>query len=198
MTPPFGKGRPGGILMKNILISGIPGVGKTNLITKLSQVLEDFHPAGFYTAEIREGGKRVGFEMISFEGKRGLLSHIRTKSAYRVGKYGVDIRSFEDFLDTIPFFSSKRNLIIIDEIGKMECFSEKFRSLLIEILDADKWVIATIALRGSGLISEVKKREDMKLFEITQKNRDSLLSEILKKVKADQRSLDRESGNRHE
>jgi nucleoside-triphosphatase len=60
----------------------------------------------------------------------------------------------------------------------MECFSDLFKKLLKEILNSEKWVIATIALKGSGLIAEVKEREDVQLFEITKKNRDSLLKEI--------------------
>jgi nucleoside-triphosphatase THEP1 len=40
-------------------------------------------------------------------------------------------------------------------------------------------VIATIALKGSGLIAEVKERNDVRLFEITKKNRDIVFWEIL-------------------
>lgn len=65
----------------------------------------------------------------------------------------------------------------------MECFSDKFRRLIKEILNSGKLVIATIALKGEGIISEIKKRDDIKLFEITQSNRNSLLSEILKEIK---------------
>jgi nucleoside-triphosphatase len=170
------------MVKKNLLITGLPGVGKTTLIKKLSEALKDFHPVGFYTEEIREGGKRKGFELISLEGKRGLLSHKEIRSSYKVGQYKVDIKSFEDFLDSISFFNPFTRLIIIDEIGKMECFSDQFKKLLKEILDSKKWVMATIALMGSGLIAEVKERQDVQLFEITKKNRDSLFSEILKEV----------------
>ena len=171
------------LIKKNILITGLPGVGKTTLIKKISEELKPLHPVGFYTTEIREEGMRKGFELISLEGGKGILSHINIKSPYRVGKYKVDIKSFEDFLDPIQFFAPAIGLIIIDEIGKMECYSDKFKKLLKEILDSEKWVIATIALKGSKLISEVKGRKDIKLFEMTKSNRESLLSEILKEIK---------------
>jgi nucleoside-triphosphatase len=167
-----------GLAKKNLLITGIPGVGKTTLIKKLSEGLKDFHPIGFYTAEIREEGERKGFELISLDGKKGLLSHKDIRSPYKVGRYKVDVKGFEDFLDSISFLNSSNRLIIIDEIGKMECFSDRFKKLLKEIIDSEKWVIATIALKGSGLIAEAKERKDVKLFEITKKNRDSLLKEI--------------------
>jgi nucleoside-triphosphatase len=177
------------MIKKNILITGLPGVGKTTLIKKLCEELKNFHPAGFYTTEIRQKGNRKGFELISLDGRRGILSHTEIKSLYRVGKYKVDIKGFEDFLETILFSDPATPLVIIDEIGKMECFSDKFRRLLKETLDSEKFVIATIALKGAGLIAEIKRRLDIKVFEITQSNRDNLLLEILKDLKTGLKEL---------
>ncbi|MBM4140538.1 MAG: NTPase [Nitrospira sp.] len=167
-----------------MLITGLSGVGKTTLIKNLSEELKDFRPVGFYTTEIREKGIRKGFELISLDGIKGILSHVDIKSHYKVGKYSVNIEGFETFLESIPFFNSATSLIIIDEIGKMECFSSKFRKLIKEILNSEKVLIATIALKGEGFIREIKNRNDIKSFEITQGNRDYLLLvEVLKVVK---------------
>jgi nucleoside-triphosphatase len=167
---------------KNILITGLPGVGKTTLIKRISEALMDLYPVGFYTEEIREEDTRRGFELVSFTGRRGLLSHIDIRSPHRVGKYKVDVKGFENFLGSLPIFKPSTRLIIIDEIGKMECLSDQFKKLMKELLDSEKWVIATIALKGSGLIEEIKKRHDIKLFELTKSNRDTLLFDILKEV----------------
>ena len=169
-------------IKKNILIAGLPGVGKTTLVKKLSEELKHLHPAGFYTEEIREAGQRKGFELISLNGRRGILSHKDIKSPYRVGEYKVDMEGFENLLDSVPFFDPSNRLIIIDEIGKMECLSDPFKNLLKKIFNSGKLVIATIALKGSGLIAEIKERQDIKLFEMTKDNRDSLLFEILKET----------------
>ena len=171
-----------GLVKKNLLITGLPGVGKTTLIKRLYEPLKGLRPVGFYTEEIREKGERKGFELVSLEGKRGLLSHQHIESPYKVGRYRVDLRSFEEFLDGISFFDRSAGLIVIDEIGKMECLSDRFKKLLREVLASGKGVIATIALKGSGLIAEVKQRQDVKLFEIKQSNRDVLFSEILKEI----------------
>jgi nucleoside-triphosphatase len=168
-----------GLTKKNILLTGLPGVGKTTFIKKLSEKLSSIKPVGFYTEEIRERGIRRGFDLMSLDGRRGLLSHVGIESPYRVGKYRVDVKGFEDFLESIAFLAPATSLIIIDEIGKMECLSPKFRRLIKEILDSEKMLITTIAFKGGGFIEEIKKRDDVRLFEITQKNRDSLLEEIL-------------------
>jgi nucleoside-triphosphatase len=142
----------------------------------------DLLPVGFYTEEIREKGIRKGFELISLSGRRELLSHVDIRSPYRVSKYGVDIRRFEDFLDCIPFFAQGTEIVIIDEIGKMECFSKKFEQIVRALLDSEKMFISTISLKGSGFIAEVKERNDIKLFELSPANRGSLLSEILQEL----------------
>ncbi len=160
-------------------------MGKTTLIKQIAEALKDLHPVGFYTEEIREEGIRRGFELISLDGKRGCLSHIDIKSPHRVGRYKVDVEGFEDFLRSIPFLKPSTRLIIIDEIGKMECFSDRFKEALRKCLNSGKWVIATVALKGGGFIEEVKKRQDSKLFEITSKNRDFLLSDILGEIERD-------------
>lgn len=162
--------------MKNLLITGLPGIGKTTLIIKIAQELKEKKPAGFHTAEIREKGTRKGFELISLGGEQSILSHVNIKSSNRVGKYGVDIPAFENFIDSINFEDPENKCIIIDEIGKMELFSNKFRNQLKKLLDSDKLLIASIALRGKGIIRDIKNREDVKLFELTKSNRYTLFS----------------------
>jgi nucleoside-triphosphatase len=65
----------------------------------------------------------------------------------------------------------------------MECFSARFRKVLLELLDSGRWVIATIALKGGGIIEEIKRRQDIRLFEINLENRESLVTEILKEIR---------------
>jgi len=45
---------------KNIIITGLPGVGKTTLIKGILHEIRSLNPIGFYTEEIREKGIRTG------------------------------------------------------------------------------------------------------------------------------------------
>ncbi len=169
-------------MKENILITGVPGIGKTTLMMKIIEAMKGVGPVGFYTDEIREKGIRTGFSLTSVTGGRSTLSHIDIKSRFKVGKYGVDVAGFEAFIEQIPFFDDKTGVIVIDEIGKMECFSTKFTKLIRALLDSEKFFIATIALKGEGLIAEVKRRPDIKLYEITRDNRNDLLQRILNRT----------------
>jgi nucleoside-triphosphatase len=167
---------------KNILITGSPGSGKTTLIREVAERLSAAHPVGFYTREIRVGGVRQGFEAVSFSQKRRILAHTKINSQFRVGKYAVDIDGFDSFLKGIDMLSGSNKLIVIDEIGKMECFSAQFRQLVMAALGSPATVVATVAQRGAGLIEEVKKRPDAIVFELTRHNRNHLASDIIARV----------------
>jgi len=166
----------------NCLITGMPGVGKTELIKKLARELAEFKPSGFYTAEIREEGQRVGFELVGLNGIKNLFSHVNIDSSFKVGRYGVDIAIFDEFLEKANIFEEKNGPVIIDEIGKMECFSQKFRKIIWKLLDMDRLVVATISSKGSGFRSKILDRNDILICEVTRFNRDYLLSDILSAI----------------
>lgn len=167
---------------KNIIITGLPGVGKTTLIKGILHEIRSLNPIGFYTEEIRSKGIRTGFSLISVTGEKSILASDNIPSRFRVGKYGVDLINFEHFLANIPFRDPASRLIVIDEIGKMECFSKLFTDLVMELLSSNKLVIATVALKGTGLITQVKRRPDIELIEITMDNQNCLLPGILNSI----------------
>ena len=168
--------------MNNILITGLPGTGKTTLFMKLVDQLRPMNPAGFYTDEIRQHGVRKGFRLTDLHGETMILSHTDIESRYRVGKYGVDIAGFNAYLDRCCLLNNNSGLVMIDEIGKMECLSDKFKEIVGYLLETPTIFIATIALKGRGFIADIKIRDDVKIYEITYKNRDFLIDNILKDI----------------
>lgn len=167
-------------MIKNIFLTGPPSSGKTTVIRKVIAGLD--HPAqGFYTEEERIGGKRIGFLMKTLDGTTGYLAHQDIPSDFHIRRYGVSIENIETI--AVPSITpAKRNIIILDEIGKMECFSEIFKEAAQSALDSSNIVIGTITFGGDDFILGVKSRDDIEITEVTQENRDSLPDVILKKI----------------
>lgn len=170
------------IIRKNILLTGLPGVGKTTLIRKVLDNLTT-RAAGFITEEIRESGKRKGFRIRTLDGREGVLSHIESSGPKRVGKYGVNVEEFEKIgVASLEMALNEGQGVVIDEIGKMELFSNKFREILLQVLDRSPFVLATIAWKGDTFIENVKKRSDVSIYTITKNNREHLVSEIQQRL----------------
>ena len=165
-----------------ILITGLPGSGKTTLFRRLVEKLKHLNPVGFYTAEIRKGGTRRGFRLNGLDGRTGVLAHVEFRTGHRVGKYGVDVNGFEDFLNAVPLLDPESGPVMIDEIGKMECLSNRFSEIMKDILDSDKQLIATIAQKGGGLIADLKNRSGARLFTLSRENQDILVDQICSSV----------------
>ncbi len=162
-----------------ILLTGLPGCGKTTVVMKIIANLDPKKIAGFYTQEIRKENIRKGFSWTRLDGDTGILAHVNTKSPYKVGKYRVDVAGFEK--SVVPILDSENNnadLFVIDEIGKMECFSEKFVNAIRLLFSSRKSVLATVAKKGKGLISEIKNYPDTLLFNLTTQNHDKVVDEI--------------------
>jgi nucleoside-triphosphatase THEP1 len=164
-----------------ILITGSPGSGKTTLVCEVARNLVSVR--GFYTREIRERGRRVGFSLSVLGGKELTLAHVGIRSRHRVGKYGVDVKSFETAV--CPEINSalcEDSIIVIDEIGKMELFSQKFRQTVLRALDSSLPVLATIYRGTNPFTDSVKARPDVKLIELAKANRDELAKVLLRRL----------------
>ena len=161
-----------------LLLTGVPGVGKTTIVSKVAAGLSGRRSRGFVTDEIREGERRVGFEIRAFDGKTRTLAHVDLRSRHRVSCYGVDVEALDEVAESALVLDDETEVYLVDEIGKMECFSERFCTAMTTLLDAGRPVIATIARHGGGFISEVKRRRDIELWEATRDNRDEMPERI--------------------
>ncbi|MDH7594084.1 MAG: nucleoside-triphosphatase [Methanomicrobiales archaeon] len=171
---------------RKILITGAPGVGKTILVRRVAEKVHDLEPVGFWIEEIREHGERIGFSIESFEGKRAVLAHTKIAGRYRIGKYRVDIEGFERFLDGIGWGDDLRP-VIIDEIGRMECLSPKFRALIDKLMASRRTLLATIALKGDAYIEGLKRREDVMLHVIGRENREAMITQVEEEMRGVER-----------
>ncbi|KAM5235034.1 cancer-related nucleoside-triphosphatase [Ctenodactylus gundi] len=187
-------------MARHVFLTGPPGVGKTTLIQKASEALRASGVPldGFYTEEVRQGGRRVGFDVVTLSGARGPLSRVRSEPPSgtrdcRVGPYLVDLTSFEQLV--LPVLRSAGSgggpalpVCVIDEIGKMELFSQPFVQAVRRLLSSLGTVIlGTIpAPKGKplALVEEIRSRQDVVVLSVTRENRNCLLPEIVTRVQS--------------
>ena len=146
---------------------------------RLAERLDGKRIAGFYTAEMRRRGERRGFRLVAYDGSEAVIAHVDFPKTTRVSKYGVDVAAIDRAADAALVPRRGVELYLVDEIGKMECFSSVFVERMRRALDSGVPVIATVAQRGAGFIAEVKARDDCELWRLTRSNRDSMPEEIL-------------------
>ncbi|XP_043452231.1 cancer-related nucleoside-triphosphatase isoform X1 [Prionailurus bengalensis] len=167
-------------MARHVFLTGPPGVGKTTLIQKASEVLKSSGVPidGFYTEEVRQAGRRIGFDVVTLSGTRGVLSRIgseppRGKRECRVGQYVVDLTSFEQLALPVlrnagPGSGPGQRVCVIDEIGKMELFSQPFIQAVRQTLSTPGTVVlGTIPVpkgKPLALVEEIRNRNDVQVF----------------------------------
>jgi nucleoside-triphosphatase len=166
--------------VKNLLLIGPPSCGKTTCVLRLVERLSDLRLAGFYTRELREGRGRVGFEAIGISSSlHAVLAQVRSQSRHRVGRYGVEPTGLAPLVQAeLGRPAGEVDLFVVDEIGKMELLCPEFVAAVRRLLDGPVPLLATVALKGGGLIEEVKGQDNLRLVEVTPANRDGLPVEL--------------------
>jgi nucleoside-triphosphatase len=165
--------------MKQVyLLTGIPGTGKTSLIKQA--VAEMGHKAGgFYTEEIRSQGIRKGFRLVTLDGQDAILAHVKSQSRYRVGKYGVDIDSLDQVgVPALLKAAEQCEVVVIDEIGKMELFSDSFKRAVLEIIDSGKKILGTIMFSPNPWADAIKRRPQVDIVPVTGSNYQQVLAGV--------------------
>ena len=160
------------------LLTGQPGTGKTNLIKQAIAGMRG-SAGGFYTEEIRSQGVRQGFRLVTLDGQDTILAHVDIDSPYRVSKYGVDVDSLERVgVSALRKAAQQYDLVIIDEIGKMELFSANFRQTVGQIIDSGKRVLGTIMLSPNPVADAIKHHPQVNLVTVTRANHQQVLAEL--------------------
>jgi nucleoside-triphosphatase len=172
MIPPPGKAPT------RVLLEGRPGAGKTTVAARLAELLKGrgVRAAGFFTREIREGGRRVGFEIETLDGERETLAHVKLPGPPRVGRYGVDIEAFERV--ALPALSRRPEVVLVDELGKMELASERFREAITGLLERPVPFVATVHSHRHPFTDRLKRRPGVEVIPVTKRTRDRLPEEV--------------------
>jgi nucleoside-triphosphatase len=168
----------------NVILTGVPGVGKTTLIEAVARSLGD-RAGGVLTREIREGGRRTGFAIESLDGERRILASRHLKQGPRVGPYRVDVRMLEILgVGAVRRALERRQALVIDEIGKMELISPAFKAIILVALESDLPTIATMGISAHAFMDGVRKRPDVEIVRVTEVNRGPLKESVLEMVRS--------------
>ena len=164
---------------RTILLAGRPGVGKTTVIKQVVDMLGG-ETGGFYTEEIRQGGRRLGFKIITLEAEEGVLAHVDIKGPPRVSKYGVNLGDLEEVgVAALRRAIEERRYVVIDEIGRMELYSQEFREAVVEALESEKVVLGTVMAGRHPWVDTLKVRPQVTVLTVTEGNRQGMARRIL-------------------
>jgi nucleoside-triphosphatase len=133
---------------------------------------------GFATEEIRERGRRVGFSIETVDGERGVLAHVDLPGPPRVGKYGVDLVTFERLALPAAASPPPTGVTVIDELGKMELASAPFGESILQLFGGHLAVVATVHAFKHPLTDELKRRPEVEIVKVGKSNRDRLPAEL--------------------
>lgn len=167
-----------------ILITGPPRCGKSTLISKLIEhyLQKNFKIYGFLTPEVKKKNKREGFDVEDIYSKKRFplarVDYYNTK--FKLGRYSVFVEEFENYLDDILNIEEHiGNLIVIDEIGKMELFSKKFQDLIKSLFQSETPIIATIGQKITHPIKDyILKIPNTALFTLNRQNQEEIFHKI--------------------
>jgi nucleoside-triphosphatase len=165
--------------MKQVyLLTGQPGTGKTSIIKQAIAEMEG-KAGGFYTEEIRSQGVRQGFRLVTLNGQTATLAHINFHSPYRVSKYGVDVDSLDKVgVSALNQAMRECDLVVVDEIGKMELFSAKFREAVQSVISSGKRLLGTIMLSPNPYADAIKRQPQVNLVTVTRTNHQPVQQEL--------------------
>ena len=174
------------MLKRVLLIPGSPGVGKTTVLFKTTDMLKvkGFTEGGMPSREVCSSRTRVGFEVLDMcLGKTGCHAHTNQKHGPQAGKYDVNFADLDDVGTQAVRKSNKEcDTAAVDEVGPMELFSEKSRNAAKDAVDSPK-PVATIHWRTAVQIEKkIKAKQDAGIVVLAWENRDSLPPAISSKT----------------
>jgi nucleoside-triphosphatase len=95
-----------------------------------------------------------------------------------VSKYGVDLEAFERVAVPAITDVNSGDVVLIDELGKMELASEAFCDAVLELFERQVPIIATVHIARHPFTDALKRRRDVETIRVTPSNREELPEQL--------------------
>lgn len=162
----------------NIFITGNPRCGKSTLVQKILEKIFDKKVSGIITPEIRIRGERQGFKIIDLASRQEeVLASLNIERGPGVSRYKVNVQGIDRVIDKFLESYGDSDYVVIDEIGMMEFYSQKFRETIRAVLDSNKKVLATLSRK---FVKEYQHQGQV--FYLTGVNFDEIYDRILSQI----------------
>ena len=161
---------------RTLLLTGRPGIGKTTVIKAVTESLGE-QAGGFYTEEILGTGGRKGFRLVTLDEQEATIAHVdlRGQGRPRVSRYGVDVKAIERVgVAALRRAMQKGQIVVADEIGKMELFCGPFKDVVLQAVGGLCTVLATVMAKPNPWVKSLKAMPNIVLWEVTMENRDAM------------------------
>jgi nucleoside-triphosphatase len=130
--------------------------------------------SGFVTEEIRESGRRLGFSVERLGGERGVLAHVELPGPPASGGTASISLLSSGWSSLRSRGAGERDVVIVDELGKMELSSRTFREGIEALLDRPVPFVATVQSASHPFTDALKRRRGIELLRVTTANRNEL------------------------
>jgi nucleoside-triphosphatase len=151
------------------IIIGRPGSGKSTCIMLLLEKLRasGTKVGGIRTPELRERGIRKGFAVEDIlTGQSDIFASTDFREGPSVSKYRVSVERFESIaMPALRRALEECEVVVIDEIGKMELLSRNFLEVVRDIWESEIISVGTAPLVRIEEIEKLKSSSEVIIIE---------------------------------
>ncbi|MBQ3461476.1 MAG: NTP transferase domain-containing protein [Solobacterium sp.] len=174
--------------IKHIVLQGDKGAGKSTLIRRLAQEMQ-CTAGGFLTRAVmsrKTGYKDIFMYPASFifdTDDQGIIARENGKlcGITQNGVKEVYPEVFDTYGTQLIHSASKKQLIIMDEIGFMEEKAQQFQKAVLSAFDGTVPVLASVKAKNisTPFLEEVRSHENVRLIELNETNRDEVYEQLV-------------------
>jgi nucleoside-triphosphatase len=164
-------------MIRNLFLTGRIKCGKSTLIKQeITPFLDDI--GGYYVQRVFCSGKHCGFKMVELLDQESYSLEKETDSIYEekdivvyLGDQGhreACIKTFEEKGAEIleRAYTGGKKVILMDELGRVEQFAPRFRSMVNMLLDAPVYVLGVLKKEENPFLDGIRERDDIFVIDL--------------------------------